>query len=397
MKRWMLSILICVILGTNLTYVQAEDHLQLYAKAAVLLDADSGRILFSKNGQEIMPMASTTKIMTCILALEYAKYDDVIEFTENAVSQPKVHLGAGQGERFLLRDLLYSLMLESHNDTAVAIAEGISGSVHDFTELMNAKATSIGCRRTHFVTPNGLDASDLGGVHATTASDLARIMKYCIYDSDKREEFLQITREGTYTFSNVDGTHSYSCNNHNAFLQMMDGALSGKTGFTADAGYCYVGALESDGRTFIVALLACGWPNHKGYKWSDTQELMKYGIENYHYETIKPKKLKAVAVKNAIPEKLDGKWSASLKLKYAKDLSGIRVLKKQDEKIEETVSLESDFTAPFTAGERVGSIQYRIGGNVIAKTDIVSENGVQKWNFQWTFMYIGTKFMRMLN
>ena len=101
-------------------------------------------------------------------------------------------------------------------------------------------------------------------VHSTTAADLARIMKYCITESPKKEEFLEVTRTASYSFSDLEGKSSYSCNNHNAFLSMMDGALSGKTGFTAKAGYCYVGALNRDGKTFIVALLACGWPNNKG-------------------------------------------------------------------------------------------------------------------------------------
>ncbi|MDD3362800.1 MAG: D-alanyl-D-alanine carboxypeptidase [Hespellia sp.] len=387
------------ILGTNFTYADAKenDELQLYAKAAVLLDADSGRILFAKNGQEIMPMASTTKIMTCILALEYAKFDDVITFSKNAAAQPKVHLGATEGERFLLRDLLYSLMLESHNDTAVAVAEGISGSVQGFTELMNAKAASIGCEDTHFVTPNGLDASDLGGIHATTAVDLARIMKYCIYDSDKKTEFLQITRESSYTFSNIEGTRQYSCQNHNAFLQMMPGALSGKTGFTADAGYCYVGALKDDDRTFVVALLACGWPNHKGYKWSDTQKLMQYGMENYEYADILPRDLPQIQIGNGIPTGSNLNETAAVKLKYEKELSDIRVLKNKDEQIVCDVKMNADICAPLEKGEEVGSVLYRIGSYEIAKTKILTQSAVPRWNYVWTLQYICESYMKMLN
>lgn len=149
----------------NVTWIYAKDEsdLQLYAQSAVLMDADSGRILLEKNGQEIRPMASTTKIMTCILALEYGKFDDVVTFSSAAASQPQVRLGAPEGEQFLLRDLLYSLMLESHNDTAVAIAERISGSADQFAALMNGKARELGCQATYFITPNGLDASDQQG------------------------------------------------------------------------------------------------------------------------------------------------------------------------------------------------------------------------------------------
>ena len=261
---------------------------QLYALSAVLMDADSGRILFSKNGQEERAMASTTKIMTCILALESSIMDSenqIVTVSDQAAAQPKVHLGMVAGERFYLKDLLYSLMLESHNDSGVAIAEAVAGSVEKFADLMNQKARTIGCYSTYFITPNGLDAADSNGIHHTTAEDLARIMRYCIMNSKKQEEFLTITRTETYQFQDVEGKRSFSCYNHNAFLNMMDGALSGKTGFTSDAGYCYVGALRRDERTFIVALLACGWPNNKSYKWSDMRTLMTYALDHYQYKT----------------------------------------------------------------------------------------------------------------
>lgn len=110
-------------------------------------------------------------------------------------------------------------------------------------------------------------------------------MKYCIKESPCREDFLNVTRTASYSFYDADKKRSFSCNNHNAFLNMMEGALTGKTGFTANAGYCYVGALTRDGKTFIVALLACGWPNNKTYKWKDTVKLMNYGLENYSYRS----------------------------------------------------------------------------------------------------------------
>ena len=233
---------------------------QLYARSAVLMDADSGRILFEKEGNAVRPMASTTKIMTCILALEEGKTDSEVKVSEEACRQPQVRLGVRKGENYRLKDLLYSLMLESHNDSAVLVAENVAGSVQEFAVEMNKKAKEIGCKDTHFVTPNGLDGTDEKGAHRTTAEDLARIFRYCITESPKREQFLEITRKEMYSFQNIEQTRTFSCRNHNAFLKMMDGALSGKTGFTAKAGYCYIGALKSDSRTFIVVLLACGWP-----------------------------------------------------------------------------------------------------------------------------------------
>ena len=137
---------------------ETKQQLSLHSLSAVLMDADSGRILYGKDEHQVRPMASTTKIMTCILALELGNPEDFCEISEKAAGQPKVKLGAPAGSRIRLKDLLYSLMLESHNDSAVAIAEHISGSVEAFTEKMNRKAQDIGCVDTTFLTPNGLDA-----------------------------------------------------------------------------------------------------------------------------------------------------------------------------------------------------------------------------------------------
>ena len=180
-----------VILGTQ-TSVSAEPD-NLYALSAVLMDADSGRVLYEKEGETPRPMASTTKVMTCILALENAPGDDYVSVSANAAAQPDVQLNIQEGEQYYLEDLLYSLMLKSHNDSAVAIAEHIGGSVEGFAEMMNQKAKELGCTDTHFITPNGLDAEDGGGVHHTTARDLALIMRYAI----KNEAFCGLPRQGT--------------------------------------------------------------------------------------------------------------------------------------------------------------------------------------------------------
>ena len=155
----------------------------LHARYAVLLDGDSGRVLLEKDGDVKRPMASTTKIMTCILALEHMKSEqEIVTASAEAASQPKVRLGVREGQQFYLRDLLYSLMLESHNDSAVMIAEHIGGSVRGFASLMNKKAAEIGCEDTYYITPNGLDASDEQGTHSTTARELALVMRYCLME-----------------------------------------------------------------------------------------------------------------------------------------------------------------------------------------------------------------------
>ena len=179
-----------------------RDDLNLYAQSAVLTDADTGRILYGKDAGVPRANASTTKIMTCLLAIESGKLNDTVTFSEHACSMPKVRLGCPKGTQFVLNDLLYSLMLESHNDTAVAIAEHVSGSVEVFANLMNDRAVELGCQNTHFVTPNGLDRSDTKGAHQTTAYDLSLIMAVCI----QNDKFLEITETTSKTIGSIDGT-----------------------------------------------------------------------------------------------------------------------------------------------------------------------------------------------
>lgn len=367
----------------------------LYARSCVLMDGMTGRVLFEKDGYQIMPMASTTKIMTLIVALENGNPQDIVTISDYAASQPKVHLNVYKGQQFVLEDLFYSLMLESHNDSAVAIAEYIGSrkmnlppaeertkeeskaAVKAFTDMMNEKARDIGCFDTYFITPNGLDGEVLlengqQKIHSTTAADLAAILMYCITSSVEKEAFLSITQKASHSFTDVEGRSSYQCSNHNAFLGMMDGALTGKTGFTNQAGYCYVGALERDGRLFIVSLLACGWPNNKSYKWSDTKKLMEYGIDNYQYTQVYEKKsFDPVPVENGMAELGECAY-AQLVMEDA----GLEVLMKKGEKADITYELPQKLTAPVKAGETVGNVKYSIDGKILAVCPVTTKNAV---------------------
>ena len=359
---------------------------ELYAQSAVLMDADSGRILFGKNEEKVRPMASTTKIMTCILALENMKEGQKAKVSDHAARQPKVHLGVRSGEKYYLKDLLHSLMLESHNDSAIIIAEAIGGSVEGFAKMMNERAKELGCMDTHFVTPNGLDSKDGGGEHATTAADLARIMKYCITQSPKREEFLKITRAKSYEFSSVDKKRQFSCTNHNAFLTMMEGALSGKTGFTAKAGYCYVGALKRDERTFIVALLACGWPNNKSYKWKDTKKLMEYAVNNYEYRDVwQDFPEEEVVVEDGVsPEgefAFDGKVRVGMKPEERE--GSLRILLRKDEEVAVEKELKKALKVPVKRGQPAGKLTYKLGGEEIGCCDIVTLEAIEARDVRW--------------
>lgn len=362
----------------------AADPGQLYAQSAVLMDGDSGRVLFEKNGTEERAMASTTKIMTCILALENGNLKDTVTVSANAASQPQVHLGAAQGESFYLEDLLYSLMLESHNDTAVMIAEYLAGTEEAFADMMNQKAESLGLTRTHYITPNGLDAADQNGTHHTTAEELARVMKYCISESPKKEMFLTITRTPTRQFANTEQTRTYSCSNHNAFLTMMDGALSGKTGFTGDAGYCYVGALRRDNRTFIVALLGCGWPNHKEYKWQDTRRLMQYGLDYYQYRDVwESPALSEIPVLNGTSEDRPFDSGAFCSPVLESAPSEYQVLLADWEHMEILYDLPASLKAPVMQGEQLGTIRYRLHGKTILEIPVTAKNTVPEQDLRW--------------
>ncbi len=407
----MLGAMLFFVSGVPVAAEEEDDKLNLYAQSAVLMDAGSGRILYAKNADEKRPMASTTKIMTCILALEYGNLGDYVEVSSYAAKMPKVKLGMQNGEYYRMEDLLYSLMLESHNDSAVAIAEHIGGSVEGFAGMMNQKARDIGCHDTFFITPNGLDATATlqnGEVmtHSTTAADLAKIMSYCILTSPEKDSFLQITQTASYQLTSykqtddgfVAGGRSFSCSNHNAFLNMMDGALSGKTGFTGNAGYCYVGALRDGERYYVVALLACGWPNNKNYKWSDTAKLMEYGLSEYILHSfsgdlLSEETLPKVRVVNGKTDRIGETAEACVGVSGRKTGEEMKkVLMKEAEKVEVVHNQEDVLAAPVEAGTKVGSIQYKIDGVTYLTEEIILKEEIEEIDFRWCLMQILKKY-----
>jgi D-alanyl-D-alanine carboxypeptidase (penicillin-binding protein 5/6) len=324
--------------------------------------------------------------MTLILALENGGLYETVTVSGYAASMPQVRLGMKKGEEYRLYDLLHSLILESHNDSAVAIAEHIAGSVEDFAVLMNNKALEIGCENTYYITPNGLDAEEEGRAHSTTARDLALVMSYCIKKSVASGEFIKITQTRSYSFSDLSGRRSFSCTNRNAFLDMMDGALSGKTGYTGNAGYCYVGALESDGRTFVVALLACGWPSNKTYKWSDTRALMKYGIENFEYRGfeglgIPDEVFDELAVTNAATINLER--VAYVKPKVTAPIGVEGILAKKEEVINVDINRVYSVEAPVEGKMLIGYVSYSTSDGIWMRRNILIDENVDKISPKW--------------
>lgn len=369
------------LLAPDISVRAQEEPENLYARSAVLMDADTGRILYEKNGEEVLPMASTTKIMTLLVTLENADLEGTVTVSSYAASMPDVQLNIREGERYRLKDLCYSMMLESHNDAAAAIAEHVGGSVEGFASMMNQKARDLGCYHTYFITPNGLDAEDEHGVHSTTAEDLARIMRFCM----QNDTFLSITREPSWNFTDLDGTRSFTVNNKNAFLNMMEGALTGKTGFTNDAGYCYVGALEREGKRLIVALLACGWPGNRTWKWSDTQTLMNYGLDTYHHETVGEEmiRMEPAAVQDGRKESVE----------LRADIGTVQMLLKEDDLFQIETDRPSELQAPVEAGEIVGTVAYYLNNEIVDIFPVYAAETVQKIDYWWCLNRILQKWI----
>jgi D-alanyl-D-alanine carboxypeptidase (penicillin-binding protein 5/6) len=325
----------------------------LYAKEAILIDGDTGRVLYEKDGYTRHAMASTTKIMTAIYVIENCDLNEIATVSERAASQPKVHLGASVGEQYKVQDLLYALMLESYNDCAVVLAEQVSGSVEEFCKAMTQKAKELGCEDTNFETPNGLDSDS----HYTTPYDLARITKYAL----ENQTFSDIVKTREYSFSEVNGKRTVTVFNKDGFLSQYEGAIGVKTGFTGKAGYCFVGAIKHDGKYLISVVFASGWPPNKTYKWQDTIALMKYGESNYE-------KCQVIS-----PQEIVGEVTVTggTKQKVALSLEGGEELLLSDsDQIETKLSMEQQLEAPVKKNQKVGSLFVYVNGQCQEILDI---------------------------
>ncbi len=393
-KKYIAVFLICTIVLTVLfpIKISADSELSMYSGSYALMDADTGRVLKGKNETKSMANASTTKILTCIIALENANLNEQVVVSENAAAQPKVRLGVKVGEVYPLKDMLYALMLESFNDCAVAIAEHVGGSVEEFAKLMNQKALEIGCKDTYFITPNGLDEEEDGKFHHTTAEDLCKIMSYCVWESSMKEEFLKITQ--TRNYSGCSNGREYSFVNRNAFLDQMEGVLSGKTGFTSKAGYCYVAAFESEGERYCIALLACGWPNNKTYKWKDAKNLLTYGADNYskkHYE--EETLLEELELNAAIGEFDFKDINQEMPLMVRGEIDAFDVLLKAGEQVEKEIILYTDEKLPIKEGQIMGVCNIYVDKTLLVEIPLIAVEESSEWTFSSIAKIIYKKFM----
>ncbi len=367
MRRFIIILIVILVFPFNVMADTKEP--KVYAQGAVLMEYETGRVLWQKNMNEKLPMASTTKIMTAIIALESGKLEDITEASSNAAITPKVRMGVAKGEKHRLYDLLYPLMLMSANDAAVVIAEHLGGSVEGFANIMNKKAKEIGAVNTEFVTPNGLDKDE----HHSTAYDMALITRYAL----KNDEFVKIinTQSISIPIKNND-EKSYEFYNKNRLLKEYNGAIGVKTGFTGKAGNCFVGAAKRDDMELISVVLASGWGNAgKERKWSDTKAILDYGFNNFS-------KVKIID---------SGYETGNIAVYHSKEgFVGTKILddgyayisKDEIEGIKKVYNIKKYLDAPIKKNDVVGKAEvFTAEGEKLFETDIVACESIERHDF----------------
>ena len=319
------------------------------ARACAVIDAESGRLLLSHNAQERLPMASTTKVMTALLALERGNLNDRVVTGRNAFGVPGTSIYLDLGESLSLEEMLYGLMLASGNDAAVAIAEHIGGTVDEFARMMTDRARELGCTDTVFLTPHGLPADG----HFTTARDLALIAREAMTHPMFRE--IVSTRRAVIPWSGHEWDRVL--NNKHRLLADYDGATGIKTGYTRAAGRCLVFGAARDGMEIIGVVLNCA-------NWFDeAARLMDQAFDQYERCTLlcRGDCVRCIPVTDGFP----GQVQAVL----AQDLSGI-VPKNRLPQL--TLELPEKVDPPVTVGQVLGTARLILDGECLGETDIVA-------------------------
>lgn len=327
----------------------------LSAQSAVVMDAASGRVLYAHNADEKHGMASTTKIMTAICAIENSDINKTVTVSSNAAGVEGSSMYLSQGEKLSLHDLLYGLMLVSGNDAATAIAEAVSGSVDEFALLMNKKAAEIGAFNSSFTNPHGLSDEN----HYTTAADLAKITSYAL----SNPTFSEIVASKTKKLPQNEGGYARTLVNHNKFLNMYDGCVGVKTGFTKATGRCLVTAVRKNNMTLVCVTLNA--PDD----WNDHAAMYNSAFSEYS----------SVKIKNAG----DKPTYAALKNGTAGEVAlvvpeDVYVPLKSDEEnsVEITAEAFEGLEAPVYGGDTLGKLTVSINGSVCGEFPLVADNGV---------------------
>ena len=370
MKRILLILLLFLFSAT--TVFAAEPSVA--AKGAALIEGKTGRLLWGRNAEEPMAMASTTKIMTAILVLENCEMDEIVTISKNASHQPKVHMGLREGEEWKVGDLLSAMMLRSYNDAAVALAEHISGSVEIFCEEMTKKAKQIGAEDTVFGSPNGLDSHLTDAEHHSTAYDMALITAYAL----QNENFREIIVQPEITIEDVSGKHICHVTNTDRFLREYDGAIGVKTGYTNKAGHCFVGAAEREDVLLISAVLGSGWGDAgKQKKWTDTKALMDYGFGNFKSSEVLKKDdiFGEVKILNSPTESVETVLAEGYTALFSEgEMENLRIEAK----------LPQEIKAPVEKGQGLGKAVLFLGKEKLAEISLLAKDTAQPFTLaEW--------------
>ncbi len=350
MKKFSIIFLIIFLIG-----IIPTNSFAISARSAIVLDAASGRILFEHNSHTKRGMASTTKIMTALCALEYGNLEKTVTISNTASGVEGSSMYLAPNEKLKLVDLVYGLMLVSGNDAATAIAENVSGSVEKFAELMNKKAMEIGVFDTSFTNPHGLSDDN----HFTTAYDLAKITAYAM----QNPLFCEIAATKSKSLPQVEGGFPRHLVNHNKFLSMYEGCIGVKTGFTKATGRCLVTAVEKNGLRLICVTLndPDDWGDHKT-------------MYDNAYSTYSPHKIKSSGeLITTAPVK--GGEAANIDLIVPKDIY-IPVKQGEESFIEISAEPFEELTAPVSAGDILGALTVKIDGNDCGEFPLVAKTAM---------------------
>ena len=355
------------------TSINSENKsLNLNARSCIVLDRNSERILYGKNENDKVKMASTTKIMTATIIIENCNLNDTVEVSKKAAGTGGSRLGLKAGDKITIHDLLYGLMLCSGNDAAVCLAEVASGSVADFAVLMNNKAKKLNLNNTHFESPHGLDSDG----HYTTAYELAILSNYAM----KNPTFAKIVGTKNYTIT-ING-YPKTLSNTNELLGNLDGVYGIKTGFTNGANRCLVTCCMRNNMDIICVVLGC---DTKKFRTSDSIKLIEYAFSNFEpvniqelankeFETWKETNVDYFSVEKGISNNI----SACL-MDFSNSV--IPISKDDISTLEIFISCEKNLTAPISSNTSIGSLTILSDGKVLDKTDIYVSNDIFKKSF----------------
>lgn len=360
-RRWLAKLLVVVLLLGVVRVPAAQAAPSLNAQAAILIEQSSGKVLWGQNQNQRMYPASTTKIMTAMLALEKLQMTDKITLPSDFVNVGETGLALRAGTTQTAEELLMAMMLYSANDAAQAVAIGTAGSVDDFVGLMNQRVSEMGLGGTHFANPHGLHNDN----HYTTAHDLAMIARAAL-DSD---EFRRIINTKKYTIKRLNGEEDYTVYNRNDLLSQYDKADGVKTGYTRQAGNTFVGSATKDGMQLIVVLL------NSSDIYADAKALLDWGFSNFSPTLV----AEANAAKGSVAVLNGGRDEVAVVV----DKSLYYVGKTGDVPgFTEEVDLPSSINAPVHRGEVVGTITYSNSAGEKYSTNLLAARDVGKYSLR---------------